>query len=130
MPTIAENQDNRRVSREAEKAIISCMLQDQDTIASAVDALTGEEFSVEIYRKIYEAIEELSKKNNTNIVMVRDFLISKGEKGDIVDMNFLFAICPELTEVKFGGNFTTKNVYDMSDMFYECSKLESIDLST
>lgn len=90
MATEVENRDNRKVDREAEKSIISSMLQDQSILDTVFGSMTGDEFSVEKYRKIYDAIYDLSKSDEIpNIVMVRDYLISKGEKDDIVDMNYL-----------------------------------------
>ena len=44
-------------------------------------------------------------------------------------MEAFFYMCNELEEIVFGNNWNTSNVEDMSHMFAECLKLESIDLS-
>lgn len=90
MADISEKKDDRLSNREAEKSIISCMLQDQDTIISAIEMLDGNEFKSADYRKIFVAIKDLASKNDEpNIVTVRDYLITKGEKGNVVDADYL-----------------------------------------
>ena len=44
-------------------------------------------------------------------------------------MDGMFSQCSNLKEIKFSDNFNTSNVNDMGRMFYNCSKLEDLDLS-
>ena len=48
----------------------------------------------------------------------------------VTDMYGMFSQCSNLKEIKFSDNFNTSEVINMSCMFYNCSKLEDLDLST
>ena len=48
---------------------------------------------------------------------------------NVTDMSSMFFGCYDLSSITFGKNFNTENVTNMSYMFYECSKLESLDVS-
>ena len=45
-------------------------------------------------------------------------------------MQAMFCECENLETITFGENFSTENVENMLDMFYDCKKLTSLDLSS
>lgn len=49
---------------------------------------------------------------------------------NVTDMYKMFCECKNLEEITFGKNFTTINVKNMRGMFFYCSNLKNIDLST
>lgn len=91
-----ENIENNNISKiydkEAEKSVISSMLQDSTLVADVKASLSmhGDEFSVENYKKIFNACMTLSSNNDEiNLITVRDCLISIGEKGNIIELDYL-----------------------------------------
>ena len=49
---------------------------------------------------------------------------------NLKNMASMFNGCNKITTIKFSDNFTTKKVTDMSRLFYTCSSIESLDLSS
>lgn len=85
-----KNQISKTEDLEAEKSVISSILQDSTKIADVNFYLNGDEFTSNNYKKIFLAcVELISRNEEVNLITVRDKLISRGEKGDIIEMNYL-----------------------------------------
>ena len=52
------------------------------------------------------------------------------ENGNEIEQVIVTSPTPQLLSITFGSNFTTKNVWSMSEMFAGCSSLASISLNT
>ncbi len=52
------------------------------------------------------------------------------ENGNEIEQVIVTSPTPQLSSITFGSNFTTKNVWSMSEMFAGCSRLASISLNT
>lgn len=60
---------------------------------------------------------------------VSSLAIDEIDTSSVTDMSFMFDGCKNLTNVRFGGKFNTKNVVKMQEMFSGCGDLEAVDLS-
>lgn len=49
---------------------------------------------------------------------------------NVNNMSNMFYNCEDLTSINFGNNFDTRNVKDFNSMFYNCSNLTELDLSS
>ena len=58
-----------------------------------------------------------------------DYEISNIDTSNVTDMHSMFYDCSKLTSLDL-SNFNTSNVINMHSMFYNCSKLTSLNLSS
>ena len=66
--------------------------------------------------------------NGMNYIKSIDF--SHFNSAEVTDMSYLLSGCSFLQTITFGDNFDTSKVTIMTNMFYSCKGLSSIDLST
>ena len=64
-----------------------------------------------------------------NMTKIKSIDFSHFDSSEVTDINSLFSRCVELETITFGDDFNTKKVTNMSNLFYGCSNLTSIDLS-
>ncbi len=56
--------------------------------------------------------------------------LSSFNTTNVVEMKGMFQGCKNLSKVTFGDNFSTEKVPDFQNMFYDCSSITEIDLSS
>ena len=64
-----------------------------------------------------------------NMTKIKSIDFSHFDSSEVTDINSLFSRCVELETITFGDDFNTKKVTNMSNLFFGCSNLTSIDLS-
>ncbi|MCI5983829.1 MAG: BspA family leucine-rich repeat surface protein [Firmicutes bacterium] len=76
---------------------------------------------------IFSFAKNENSKNVSNLISI-DFN-NNFNTSKVIDMNWMFYYCSSLTSLDL-SSFNTSNVTDMSGMFYVCSSLTSLDLSS
>lgn len=82
---------------QSEKAILSCLLQDHETIDKIYEIISVDDFYNEKHRKIYEIILELNRKNEPfNAITVSSLLNTKHLLDKIGGMAYLLSLAGEV----------------------------------
>lgn len=82
---------------QAEKAVLSCLLQDRESIDKVYEVITLDDFYNEKHKKIYEAILELNRKNEPfDAVTVSSFLDTKHLLEQVGGMAYLLSLTGEV----------------------------------
>ena len=82
---------------QAEKAVLSCLLQDRESIDKVYEVITVEDFYNEKHKKIYEAILELNRKNEPfDAVTVSSYLDTKHLLDKVGGIAYLLSLTGEV----------------------------------
>lgn len=85
-------------SDEAERAMLGCVLLDQDTIVNASEMITGDDFYQKQYGIIFDAMIELNKDDQPiDLVTLLEKLKSKDVPSEINNLDMLMELANEVT---------------------------------
>lgn len=127
-----DNQISRTYDRIAEKSILSSVLQNSTYINTVVAAINENEFSADIYKKIFLAIKKLyNEGTEINVITVRDQLIKDGAEKNITDVSFLKDLTiftPDPSQVESFIKIVREK-YIIRKIIEECGKINKDCLS-
>ncbi|MCS7317574.1 MAG: replicative DNA helicase [Candidatus Dojkabacteria bacterium] len=112
-------------NEDAERAVLSCMLLDQNVIPSIIENLTEDYFYFQINKKIYSAIYNLFQKNKpVDILTISHELKKDGSDKDISSyLSELLSFLPTSSNVNYYIEILRDN-YIRRSLIYFASRLD------
>lgn len=90
----------------AERAILSCLLQDKGTLDKVYELLKSEDFYSDKHKKIYEAILTLNRRNDPfDAISVSSLLETTGELSSIGGLPYILTIAGEVPVVSHADHY-------------------------
>ena len=90
----------------AERALLSCLLQDKGTLDKIYELLKSEDFYSDKHKKIYEAIMTLNSRNEPfDAISVGSLLETTGELSSIGGLPYILTVAGEVPVVSHAEHY-------------------------